>query len=188
MLATTWLAARALGRAVDAADPIGAAVRMFDTLRLARGVHEAFAWRGLGKSDEDRWQRAALVRCALVHPEWRAGGKPGVAEPWRDDAEARWLIGAHESGGTHWFRSEAHARLVWWRVLPALLGAVNTAGLLRASTLAGADAWANTELARATTAQWKFDALLAGETAAAARAPATTVTSATVKPATDTAR
>ncbi len=170
--ALTWLAVRALGRAADAINPEGAALQLFDSLRLARGVHEAFGWRGLGDSDEDRWRRAALVRVAIGHPHWRALGVLPVPAPWTNDDEARWLIGVHDHDGTRWFGRESHARLVWWRTLPALLEAAGEADA-KAPASAGAIAWAKQQLADAEASGWRFERLVAEPETKKAAAPVT---------------
>jgi glycosidase len=161
VLAVTWLAARALGRAADAVDPQEAALRLFDAMRLRQGTVEALAWRRLGESDEARWRSAALVRAALAHTRWRAGGDPEAAAPWEGDPDARWLIGVNEHDGRQWFRREAHARFTWWRALPALL--VAAAGGDDAPALAAVEAWIARERAKAEASVWDFDALLAGK-------------------------
>lgn len=170
-LAVTWLAARALGRAADAVDPQEAALRLFDALRLRRGVFDAFAWRNLGHSEEARWRAAAFVRAALAHTSWRAGGDTDAPAPWRDDHDVRWLIGAHEHEGRQWFRREPHLRFTWWRTLPALLAAAaKKKPLVR--DFAALEAWIARERERAEATGWDF-AKLAAEPAAAKRgAPA----------------
>ncbi|MCC6350738.1 MAG: alpha-amylase [Candidatus Eisenbacteria bacterium] len=169
VVACAWLAARALGRAADAVNPQEAATRLFDALRLRRGVFDAFAWRKLGESDEDRWRAAALVHAALAHPRWRAGGDADATPPWRDDDDVRWLIGANEHEGVRWFAREAHARFCGWRALPALLALAAKSASVPAD-LAVIENWIGRELARAEASAWKLDALLAGEPAAVAPA------------------
>jgi hypothetical protein len=166
VIACAWLAARALGRSADAVDPQEAAVRLFDAMRLRRGVFESLAWRQLGETDEDRWRAAALVRAALAHTRWRAGGDADAAPPWREDHDVRWLLGVHEHEGTQWFAREAHTRFTWWRALPALL--------VQASRPAGAaadvpviEAWVEREMAKAAASRWSFDALVTAEAAPA---------------------
>ena len=157
--AVTWIAARALGRAAGAPDPRAAASRLFDALRLRRGVHDALALRGLGGSEESRWRAAALVRAALAHADWGPAGEPAAPAPWRDDHDVRWLIGAHESDTGRWFRREEHARFIWWCVLPALLQAAASPAP-SAAALDAIEAWAAGELAAAEATGWRFDALL----------------------------
>ncbi len=167
-LAALWLAARALGRAADAVDPQDTALRLFDALRLRRGAYDAFVWRQLGHSDEARWRAAAFVRAALAHTGWRAGGDEDAAAPWRDDADVRWLIGAHESEGKHWFRREPHLRFAWWRALPALLAtAAKKKPLVR--DFAALENWIDRERERAAATGWDFTKLL--ETATPKPAP-----------------
>jgi glycosidase len=168
--AVTWLAARALGRAADAVEPQETATRLFDALRLRRGVFEALAWRQLGWTDEDRWRAAALVRAALAHTGWRAGGDPDAREPWRDDPDVRWLIGAHENAGVHWFRREEHARFTWWRALPALL-ALATPEPAPPEAFAALEGWVARARARAEATAWHVDALLADPPMTAPAAP-----------------
>ena len=177
VLATTWLAARAIGRAAEPLRATMAAHRLFDSMRLSRGVFEALAFRHLGWSDEDRWRDAALVRAAIAHEDWRPGGTG--ESPWRDDHDVRWLIGAHQNEGVEWFRREDHARLVWWRALPALL----VTGTGAARSLAEARVWVTEELARAQATEWHFDRLLTGAVSVATPATATTATPAAAKPA-----
>jgi hypothetical protein len=158
-MAAIWIAARALGLAAGPPDPCAAATRLFDALRLRGAAHDALARLGLGRSDEERWRAAALVRAALAHAAWRPGGDPGATPPWRDDADARWLIGTHESGGVGWFRREDHARFVWWQALPALLLAAAPA-TPSAPALDAIEAWVASELGAAEAAGWRLDALL----------------------------
>jgi hypothetical protein len=140
-------------------------------------VFEALAFRRLGWSDENRWRNAALVRAAITHENWRPGGTG--ESPWRDDHDVRWLIGAHQNEGVEWFRREDHARLVWWRALPALLAAAASPAL----ALADAQSWVAEELARAQATEWHFDRLLTGAVRVATPATATTATPAAAKPA-----
>jgi len=163
-IAVTWLAARALGPAAVRGGGDADAARLFDAMRLRRGVFEALAFRGLGWSEEDRWRAAALVRAALAHAGWRAAGPADAPPPWRDDHDVRWLIGAHEADGVAWFRREEHARFVWWRALPALLDVAAK----DSTAVAGAEAaeWAGHELRRAQSAHWRLDELLGNAPAA----------------------
>jgi len=167
LVACAWLAARALGRAADAVDPQEAATRLFDAMRLRRGVFDALAWRHLGESDEDRWRAAALVRAALAHTRWRAGGDPDAAPPWQDDHDARWLVGVHEHEGATWFGREPHARFTWWRALPALLVQASKPSAAPAD-VGVIEAWIERERARAEASGWDFGAFVgAGEPAGA---------------------
>jgi len=173
VIACAWLAARALGRAADAVDPQEAATRLFDALRLRRGVFDALAWRHLGDADEDRWRAGALVRAALAHTRWRAGGDTDAAPPWRDDHDVRWLLGVNEHEGALWFGREAHARFTWWRALPALLVLASRPASTPAD-IAVIETWVAHELAKADGSGWSFAALLAaGGTEAAGDSPAT---------------
>ncbi|MFN8586659.1 MAG: alpha-amylase family glycosyl hydrolase [Candidatus Eisenbacteria bacterium] len=161
VLATTLVAARALGHAAGGVPQVGtAARRLFDALRLKRGMYEALAFRELGESAEDRWRHAARVRASLAHAEWAPGHEP--CEPWRDDEDVRWLIGVHESDGVQWFRAEDHARLAWWRTLDALLaipaGAAETEVDEALEQMAE---WLDAEFERAEASGWKYDALVA---------------------------
>jgi len=156
------VAARALGRAADAVDPQEAATRLFDALRLRRGIFDAMAWRHLGDSDEDRWHAGALVHAALAHTRWRAGGDPDAPPPWREDHDVRWLIGVNEHEGATWFGREAHARFTWWRALPALVVLASKPSTTLAD-LAVIEAWTGRELAKAKATGWSFDALLGGD-------------------------
>ena len=172
IVATTWLAARALGRAADAVDPQEAATLIFDALRLRRGVFEALAWRHLGDADEDRWRAGALVRAALAHTHWRAGGDPDAAPPWIEDHDVRWLIGVNEHEGARWFGREAHERFTWWRALPALVVLASKPSAT-AADLAVIEAWAARERTRAEATGWSFDALVGGGGTAAPAAQGT---------------
>jgi hypothetical protein len=172
--AVMWITARALGRAAGGPDPGAAAARLFDALRLRRGVHAALEGRGLGASDEDRWRRAALVRAALAHADWSLAGDLGTSAPWRHDRDVQWLIGVHESGGERWFRSEDHARVVWWFALPALLSAAASAARGSAA-LPAIEAWVAGNLAAAQATGWRFEALLDRLDPRGAPGPASTI-------------
>ncbi|MBK7367051.1 MAG: alpha-amylase [Candidatus Eisenbacteria bacterium] len=154
VMAVTLIAARAIGRAAEPAQPTRAALRLFDAMRLRRGVFEALAFRELGWSEEDRWRDAALVRAALAHHTYAPGGEE--RDPWRHDHDVRWLIGTHEAGGTEWFRREDFARFVWWRALDGLL--VTRPGDEVSVEKTGA--WIEGELVRAQATGWKFAELL----------------------------
>jgi hypothetical protein len=157
-MAAIWIATRALGLAAGPPDPCAAATRLFDTLRLRGAAHDALVRLDPGGSDEERWRAAALVRAALAHAAWGPGGDPGAPPPWRDDADARWLIGVHESGGERWFRREAYAHLIRWFALPALLRAA--ASPASGVALDAIDQWATMWLATAEASGWRFPALL----------------------------
>jgi glycosidase len=122
-----WCALEALGRAFDPSDPSGAAVRLFDDLRLRAPLADALGEVGL--AGEDRWRGAARVRLALAHPADEPA-TPGPARSrgagsfdWLRDPDAAWLAGAHEHEGTGYIVKEAFESLLWWRALPALLAA-----------------------------------------------------------------
>ncbi len=160
-LALATLALRALGATASREKPRERATQLFDGLRLRAGIREALRARHVAGDDEDRWRAAAMVRSTFAHAAWAPGSTSASVEPWRDDADARWLIGEHEAGGARWFRREAHARYTWGCVLPALLALA--AGERGAATLETIEAWVTAELARAEATAWRYDVLL-GET------------------------
>ena len=113
-----WAALEALGRMAAPAEPMAAAARMFDALRL-RGVVAEAAER-LGVVGEGAWRTAARVRVALAH----ARSAPAAGSPrldWLAEADAAWLTGVHEHDGNRYFVKEPFETLVWWMALPALL-------------------------------------------------------------------
>ncbi|HTR96578.1 MAG TPA: alpha-amylase family glycosyl hydrolase [Candidatus Acidoferrales bacterium] len=171
LLALLWIAARALGAARPAPDAEGAALVAFDTLRLRHAAHDALVHAELGWSDEDRWRGAALVRAALAHRAWGPDARADAPPPWRDDHDVRWLIGAHESRGVHWFGREQHAQFTWWMALPALLEAVRAPEPARARALEDIESWTAAELRRAEASAWRFDALLGDGRAGPRKSP-----------------
>jgi hypothetical protein len=155
LVALAWIAIRALSATMG-----GEPGRAFDTLRLRRGVHDVLARATRGVADEDLWRAAARVHSLLLTAgTWAPGAKGTDAAPWRDDADAAWLIGAHDSGGVRWFRQEDHARFTWWSTLPALLG--RAADRPDAPVIAEIETWVAERLAEAKASAWRFEALLA---------------------------
>ncbi len=159
-LALAWAALRALGETASEFDPDAAALELMDALRLKAGVFAAFERRGIAVGDEQRWQGAAAVRAAFAHAAWAPEVAVATPDPWRDDADVRWLLGVHESQGVRWFRRESHARFVWWRTLPSLLALA--AGRPDATALGRIEAWVGAEQRRAERAGYRYDALVAG--------------------------
>jgi hypothetical protein len=104
-----WSALEALGRARDPANAVEWAVRLFDSLRLRAVVADEAGQLGL--DGEERWRAAARVRVALAR----------ASRDWLSDPDAAWLAGVHEYQGVRYLVKEPFERLVWWRMLPALL-------------------------------------------------------------------
>ncbi len=119
-----WCALEALGHALDPADPVPAATRLFDALRLREPMAEAFA--ALGLEGEDRWRATARVRLTFAHVASAPGspemvGRSPAAFSWLLDPDAAWLTGVHEHEGVRYFVKEPFESLLWWMALPALL-------------------------------------------------------------------
>jgi hypothetical protein len=103
-----WLLARSL--LLEGFD-----VHAFDTLQCKSAFAEIFS--AVAMDHETAWRAAARVRLLLVFPEPQALESMAF---W-SDPDARWLLGANESGGVTYFNKECFEEMVCWLQLPALL-------------------------------------------------------------------
>ena len=140
-----------LAESVDPVEPEGAALDLFDRLRLREPFAQAFA--ALGFEGEEAWRVAARIKVLLLTgagvgrleeaappPESEASA-PEVAAPQpaaqapaqpREekvalapalwlDPDVRWLCGVHESEGHVYLIRELYEELLWWLLMPSLL-------------------------------------------------------------------
>ena len=116
-----WIALRALPSP-------GAALKIYDDLRLRNVLAETFS--SVGIHGEDAWRAAAQVRVLLrmnIH-----GPRLGAirsADFWRD-GDVRWLAGVHDAPEKReQFDPQRFASLVCWLQLPALIAVAEDASL-----------------------------------------------------------
>jgi glycosidase len=127
-----WSVLELLAASVSSENPELAALDLFDRLRLREPLAQAL--QALGFESEESWRVAARIKVALLI-EARAfspaaSGKPFAAAMvpelpvlvpsfWQD-ADVRWLTGAHESEDYTYFVKESYEELLWWLQLPTL--------------------------------------------------------------------
>jgi glycosidase len=141
-----WIGLEVLAESVDGKHSEHAALDLFDRLRLREPLGHGF--EALGFANEEAWRVAARIKVALLIEakvftaqaedetapstaetlaEVRAEAAPAleaavpVLSPamWQD-ADVRWLTGAHAAGGRSYFIKESYEELLWWLQLPAL--------------------------------------------------------------------
>jgi hypothetical protein len=132
-----WSVLEVLAESVDAAHPERTALDLFDRLRLREPLGHSFESLGFGA--EESWRVAARIKVALLieakvfapetAPAVATGTRPlavpaahiPVLSPalWQD-ADVRWLTGAHEAKGHSYFVKEPYEELLWWLQLPTL--------------------------------------------------------------------
>jgi glycosidase len=122
------------------------ALDLFDRLRLREPFAQAFG--ALGFEGEEAWRVAARIKVALLSGS-SIGKEEGAAAPaesavtaetpvasgngpeaplpalWPGfwlDPDVRWLTGVHESEGHAYAVREPYEELLWWLLLPDLLG------------------------------------------------------------------
>jgi glycosidase len=182
-----WSALELLAESVNAQNPERAALDLFDRLRLREPLAHSF--EALGFPAEESWRVAARIKVALLI-EAKVFASPEEAEAasaaplipvlspalWQD-ADVRWLTGAHLDGGHSYFVKESYEELLWWLQLPALCKLAAQSAPLRARIheIAKAVAAATTTAA---SVSYRIDALRIdaslehGNTAPAAAKPA----------------
>jgi len=124
-----WSVLALLAESIDAVHPERAALDLFDRLRLREPLARAF--ESLGFGSEESWRVAARIKVALLvgakvfEPRVSAPPAEGLTIPifspalWQD-ADVRWLTGAHEAEGHTYFVKESYDELLWWLQIPAL--------------------------------------------------------------------
>jgi hypothetical protein len=142
-----WIGLEVLAESVDGKHSEHAALDLFDWLRLREPLGHSF--EALGFANEEAWRVAARIKVALLieakvftelaaqDEEDTAPGTAGTLAQLRaeaigkpvipvlsptmwQDADVRWLTGAHEAGGHSYFIKESYEELLWWLQLPAL--------------------------------------------------------------------
>ncbi len=134
-----------LAETVAPEEPERAALDLFDRLRLRAPFAQASA--ALGFEGEEGWRVAGRIKVGLLTGAgvgWTETGAPdksvektgtrteletGAAEQrvalapalWLDP-DVRWLCGVHEAEGHHYLIRERYEELLWWLLMPALLG------------------------------------------------------------------
>jgi glycosidase len=133
-----WSILELLAESINPQNPDRAALDLFDRLRLREPLAHAF--EALGFPAEESWRVGARIKVALLveakvftapqeaeaRPSAEAQQEPAapllpVLSPvlWQD-ADVRWLTGAHDDGGHSYFVKESYEELIWWLQLPAL--------------------------------------------------------------------
>ena len=143
-----WFILELLAESVNAQNSERTALDLFDRLRLREPLAHAF--ESFGFQAEESWRVAARIKVALLieagifaAPE-EVLSQPEKAQPeklrteraqpeafpaplipvlspalWQD-ADVRWLTGAHLDGPHSYFVKESYEELLWWLQLPAL--------------------------------------------------------------------
>ena len=140
-----WSVLEVLAASIDADHPQAAAIDLFDRLRLREPLGHCF--EALGFEGEAAWRVAARIKVTLLSEAgiFAKAAKPAAtveaeaavpaetAEPvlpvplpvrspvfWQD-ADVRWLTGAHQADSGEWyFIKESYEELLWWLQLPSL--------------------------------------------------------------------
>jgi len=124
-----WSTLELLAESVDARNPQPAALDLFDRLRLREPLAHLF--ESLGFPGEESWRVAARIKVALLiearvfaPAEPSASGSapliPVLSPALWQDADVRWLTGAHVADDHVYFAKESYEELLWWLQLPAL--------------------------------------------------------------------
>jgi hypothetical protein len=176
-----WSTLELLAESVDARNPQPTALDLFDRLRLRGPLAHLF--ESLGFVGEESWRVAARIKVALLvearvftPAEPAAAGSapliPVLSPALWQDADVRWLTGAHLADGHVYFAKESYEELLWWLQLPALCKlaaqSVPARGVIQAigAAIAGA-------ITSAASAGYSVDALFAsGKPAPEATNPA----------------
>jgi len=174
-----WSILELLAESINAQNPERAALDLFDRLRLREPLAHAF--EALGFPAEESWRVAARIKVALlieakvfaesVEAPESVGAKGDLAAPlipvlspalWQD-ADVRWLTGAHDDAGHSYFVKESYEELLWWLQLPALckLAAQSVPARARIQEIAKAVTAASTAAA---SASYRIDVLFEGGT------------------------
>ncbi|MGB6742239.1 MAG: alpha-amylase family glycosyl hydrolase [Terracidiphilus sp.] len=143
-----WCVLELLAESVDAENPERAALDAFDRLRLREPFAQAFS--ALGFEGEEGWRVAARIKVVLLTAAGvgRAQSAPasdavespsqqkhsvGLAPGMWLDPDVRWLTGVHEAEGREYLVRERYEELLWWTLMPSLLGLAGEAAPRRSA-------------------------------------------------------
>jgi hypothetical protein len=131
-----WCALELLAESIDAENPEGMALELFDRLRLREPFAQSFA--ALGFEGEEAWRVAARIKVLLL--SGTAFGKTenvaAIAPALWSDPDVRWLCGVHEAEGHEYLVRERYEEMLWWLLMPAFLRLAGVAAPSRAAVKA----------------------------------------------------
>ncbi len=184
-----WCSLELLAESIDVTDPERVALDLFDRLRLREPFAEAFG--ALGFEGEDGWRVAARIKVVLLagagvgkeepsaaekqpsetvppasEPAPEAAGmseKVALAPALWQDPDVGWLTGLHEAEGHFYIVREQYEELLWWLLMPSLLGLAVEASPSRES-IAELSKTVSEALETAEAADYRMDELLGSAT------------------------
>ena len=126
-----WSVLQVLAESVSPTNADRVALDLFDRLRLREPLARAFEALGFGA--EESWRVAARIKVALLieagvftqpavmgKPQAPQSQLPILSSAFWQDADVRWLTGAHKTEDQSYFVKESYEELLWWLQLPAL--------------------------------------------------------------------
>lgn len=143
-----WCALELLAESINVAEPERVALDVFDRLRLREPFAQSF--ESLGFEGDEGWRVAARIKVVLLAGVGVGEGEPAAAEKqpsetatsasepayeaegssekvalapalWQDP-DVGWLTGLHEAEGHFYIVREQYEELLWWLLMPSLLG------------------------------------------------------------------